>query len=214
MSWIDLSLPLRNGMPVYPGDPPVRIGLVYNHEEHQMQVSRLEMGSHTGTHLDAPRHFFPSGTSVDQLPPDLLIGPALVVSLPLKKGRQIDLTRLDLTRRQKGDALLLSTGWDKKAGSDEFFQDLPLFAPGSTAFLQSLGIRLFGLDLPTVCEFSLPPQPLAMHLGLLGSGMILVESLVGLLPLAGKRVEFMALPLRLAEGDGSPVRALARVIDP
>ena len=212
MNWIDLSMPVYSGMPVYPEDPAVRIELVLSHEEHQLQVSRLVMGSHTGTHLDAPRHYYASGAAVDQLALDQLITSALVASCPWQAGQLLDLTSLDLSLYQPGDALLLHTGWDQLAGTDQYYAGMPLFAAGSTDFLLSLGIRLLGLDLPGVCEFAEPLQPPAMHLALLGAGIALVECLVGLQALVGKRVDFQALPLRLAGCDGSPVRACARVI--
>jgi len=212
MKWIDLSMPVFSGMPVYPEDPAVRIDPVLNHEEHQLQVSRLVMGSHTGTHLDAPRHYYASGAAVDQLALDQLITSALVASCPWQAGQLLDLTRLDLSRYQPGDALLIHTGWDQMVGTDQYYAGMPLFATGSTDFLLSLGIRLLGLDLPGACEFAEPLQPSAMHLALLGTGIVLVECLVGLRALAGKRVDFQALPLRLAGCDGSPVRACAREI--
>jgi len=211
MEWLDLSLPVYSGMPVFPGDPAVRLDRVLTHEEHQLQVSRLTLGSHTGTHLDAPRHFFADGSPVDQLPLGQLITSALVVGCPLDGVGPIDLTRLDFSRLQGGDALLLATGWDRLAGTEQYYTAIPDFATGSTGFLLSLGIRLLGLDLPSVCEYANPPQPAAMHQGLLGAGLALVECLAGLQPLAGKRVDFMALPLRLSECDGSPVRACARL---
>lgn len=212
MKWIDLSMPVFTGMPVYPEDPAVRIDPVLCHDEHQLQVSRLVMGSHTGTHLDAPLHYYAGGAAVDQLELDQLMTRALVVSCPGQSGQLLDLTRLDLSLYQPGDALLLHTGWDQMAGTDQYYCGMPLFAPGSTDFLLSLGIRLLGLDLPGACEYSEPLQPSAMHLALLGAGLVLVECLVGLGALAGRRVDFQALPLRLAGCDGSPVRACARVI--
>ena len=212
MKWIDLSMPVYSGMPVYPEDPAVRIDPVLIHDEHQLQVSRLVMGSHSGTHLDAPRHYYANGATVDQLDLDQLITSALVVSCPWQAGQLLDLTGLDLSLYQQGDALLLSTGWDQLVGTIQYYAGMPLFAAGSTDFLLSLGIRLFGLDLPSVCEFSERLQPAAMHLDLLGAGIVLVECLVGLQPLVGRRVDFQAVPLKLAGCDGSPVRACARLI--
>jgi arylformamidase len=219
MTWIDLSQPIFNEMPPFPGDCPVEIMANQTHDQGQMQLSQISMSAHTGTHLDAPRHFIPGGGCVADIPLDRLSTPALVASCPLVPslpGQLLDLTSLDLGLLQQGDALLLATGWDSLAGTKEYFQDIPRFAPGSTEFLQKLDIRLLGLDLPTVCEAALPGDPFqaaAMHVGLLGAGVVIVESLVGLVPLAGRRVEFMALPLPLAACEGSPVRACARLLE-
>lgn len=212
MTWYDFSLPVQNGMPVYPGDPAVQIQPFLTHAANQLQASQLAMSCHAGTHLDAPRHFLPAGASVDQLALDQLCGPALIVACPWQPGRLLDLSALDLAALRSGDALLLATGWDSRAGSALYYEELPQFAPGSTALLKRLGLRLFGLDLPTVIEASEPPQSAAMHLGLLSAGVVIVESLAGLLPLAGRRIEFQALPLRLTGCDGSPVRACGRLL--
>lgn len=212
MNWIDLSLPVYSGMPVYPGDPAVQIEPVLNHDRHHLQVSRLTMGSHTGTHLDAPRHFLSAGDDVSQLPLEKLMGPAYVATCPWHPDRPLDLAAIDLSSMLPGDMLLLSTGWESQYGLPDYFENVPVFASGSTEYLKKLGIHLLGLDMPTVSERSDPPSPYAMHIGLLQSGILLVEGLAGLMPLRGKRVEFQALPLRLDGCDGSPVRACARLL--
>ncbi|MEA4889513.1 MAG: cyclase family protein [Clostridiaceae bacterium] len=212
MNWIDLSLPISKDMPVYPGDPAVDLSVFLTHEHDQVQATALTMSCHAGTHLDAPRHFIPSGLTVDQIPPDWLSGPAFITSLPWRPGYHLDLRAADLSGYQDGDILLLATGWDSRAGSPLFYQDIPLFASGSAQFLLSKGVRVFGLDLPTIVEAAEPPRPSAMHQSLLGAGLIVIESLAHLTELGGQRVDFMALPLRLAGCEGSPVRAVARKI--
>ena len=212
MQWIDLSLPIKTGMPVFPGDPEVSLETVRSHARDDMQLSRLVIGSHTGTHLDAPRHFLAEGESVDQLPLDRCCGTAFVATCPWQPGKTINLNRLDISGFVDGDMLLLATGWDSRAGTKDYYREVPEFSVGSAVWLLRKGIRLFGLDLPNVVEAGDPNCPEAMHLKLLGAGMVLVESLAGLMPLAGKRVEFQALPLRLVGGDGSPVRACGKVM--
>lgn len=207
MDLFDLSLSLSQEMPVYPGDPPFSITRFMTHEKDRLQASALSMSCHAGTHMDAPRHFCPDGRTIDQLPLEWLIGPAFVAALPWRPGQMLDLHDLDLAGRKDGDHLLLATGWDERAGRPLYYRDLPQFAPGSAALLLQWGVRLFGLDLPTVVEQAEPPQPMAMHQRLLGAGIIIVESLANLRQLAGRRIIFQAFPLRLSGCEGSPVRA-------
>ena len=77
-SWLDISTPIRNGMPVWPGDPEVRIGRVASIERDGVNVTALSMCAHAGTHIDAPRHYFSGGASIDEMPPDVAVGPVRV----------------------------------------------------------------------------------------------------------------------------------------
>jgi kynurenine formamidase len=209
IDWIDLSLDLEQGIPVYPGDPAYSRRRFLTHEHDGLQASALSMSCHTGTHLDAPRHFLEDGATIDQLPIDRLIGPAFVADTAWIPGRLLDLSELDLKGRQDGDMLILATGWDSRAGSERYYQDIPCFAPGSSQWLIQKGIRVLGLDLPTVVEVSEPANPAMMHRQLLGNEIIIIESLARLKPLVGQRVWMHAVPLRLVGSDGSPVRAYA-----
>jgi arylformamidase len=212
MDWIDLSLPLMDGMPVYPGDPPVLIEQVLRHDRDGIQLSRLSLGSHTGTHVDVPRHFLADGAAVDQLPLERFCCEALVLACP-SSGGVIDLAQADWQRFRPGDALLLATGWADRWNQPGYFGQAPAFAAGSTSLLLQLGIRLLGIDLPTLVEQQDPPDPAAMHVGLLSAGVVIVENLINLQLVTGRRVAFQALPLRLEGCDGSPVRACACLID-
>jgi arylformamidase len=221
MKLIDLSLPIRTNMPVYPGDSEVTITRAKSPGDNgaYAQVSTVLMGCHAGTHLDAPRHFVRGGATVAELPLDRFAATAFVAGCPWQPGRLLDLRGLDLSPLQPGDALLVATGWDQRASSTAYYEGIPEFAPGTTAYLLQMGIRLFGLDLPTVREAAPAgtaadmTQMAAMHVGLLGAGVIIVESLANILPLAGQRIDFQALPLYLAdECEGAPVRACARLL--
>lgn len=223
MEWIDLSLDLQSGMPVYPGDPAFDRHAFLTHEQDGLQASAMSMSCHTGTHLDAPRHFCANGSTIEQLSIDRLIGPAFVADLTWTPGpgRFLDLRIVDLSAMQPGDMLLLATGWDSRAGNERYYQDIPVFAPGTSQWLIQQGIPVLGLDLPTVVEMADPADPAdsadpvdsadpaMMHRQLLGHDIIIIESLARLLPLAGKRVWLHAVPLRLVGSDGSPIRAYA-----
>lgn len=215
MTYFDLSQPIDGNLPVYPGDEPVRLERLCWHPRHPYQVTGLHFGSHTGTHLDVPRHFLPQGPAIDDLPLERFCGPATVVGLAWQPGRPLNLRQGDWLAWQPGDALLLSTGWEARSGQPSFFSEVPIFASGTARWLLDHGIRLLGVDLPTVEEdSSLGGDWRRMHQELLAAGTVIVEGLVHLLPLVGRRVEFFAMPLSIRDGDGSPVRAFARDLAP
>ena len=214
---IDLSMPLLAGMPVYPGDPPVAVETVKHIGHDGFQLTRISLGCHSGTHVDAPRHFISNGETVDQLPLERLIGPGRLVEIRPDPEGQIDLLSLSADQVKPGDCLLIATGWHADAATD--LASCPAFSPGSSQYLVSLGIRLIGTDLPTVVERSVDcclPFDL-MHRILLGAGIPIVENLVSLDQLAaairhhGDSFEFFAAPLTIAGSEGSPVRAYARI---
>lgn len=207
--WIDLSHPLFAGMPVYPGDPPVELdfldaGSNESADPCQIQVGHLRMGLHSGTHLDAPRHFFRDGKAVDQIDWQACMGPALilrseqpVVDVETLLEHEIEIRRL---RR-----LLICTGWDKHWQSPDYFDSHPVISGNASDFLVECGLLLLGVDMPSVDH-----APYEAHLSLLGAGVLIVENLRGLERLRGPRVEFHALPIAINGGDASPVRAIGR----
>jgi len=214
---IDLSMPILQDMAVYPGDPPVVVETVKRIEHDGFQLTRISFGCHTGTHVDAPRHFLPGGPTVDQLPLERFIGPGRLVGIEPDPEGQIDLSCLNPDQVRPGDCLLIATGWHADVAAD--LASCPAFAPGSSQLLVRLGIRLIGTDLPTVVEHSADcclPFDL-MHRVLLGAGIPIVENLVNLDRLAnacgqaGDSFEFLAVPLAIADSEGSPVRAFARI---
>jgi len=206
----DLSWPLYDQMPVYPGDPPCQVSRPHTHEADGVQLTHLSLGCHTGTHLDVPRHFVASGPAIESVPLDRFMGPATVIAVPWQPDQALDLTKADWSTYQPGDFVLLSTDWDHRGGTSAFFQDIPSFAAGTSELLIEKGVRLFGLDLPTVREVVRPGfDKRHMHRAILGNGMIIVEGLANLSKLVGKRIYFCAVPLLIPGADGSPVRAFA-----
>ncbi len=208
---IDLSRPLLDGMPVYPGDPPVSVETVSRFPEAAWQLTRISLGCHSGTHVDAPRHFLPAGATLEQIALDRFCGPARLADLPPAADGCIDATALTAADVRPGECLLIRTGWQPQPGAD--LSDCPAFRPGSGANLARLGIRLLALDLPTVAEAGEATGD--MHRTLLASGIAIVEGLAGLDKLAaaaagGRAFEFFAVPLLIPGSEASPVRAFAR----
>ena len=214
---VDLSHPVEDGMPVYPGDPEARISPATTIGEHGYNVLHVAMGSQTGTHVDAPYHFLADGARIDQLPLELFLAPAVVADV---RGRapHSALTWADLEpvadRLGPGRMLLLHTGWDAHWGSDAYAGH-PFLDGEAAERVVAAGVRTVGLDALSLDETVPDGDPaggFAAHLAVLGAGGVIVENLRGLDGLGLLRSAepvVSVLPLRLAGADGAPVRAVA-----
>jgi kynurenine formamidase len=191
----DLTRVIEEGMPVYPGDPEVRFRLHSGYPEHGYRVTGLELGTHAGTHLDAPAHFLPEGATVEALPLSALVGPARVVS---QHGGTPEVRR--------GERLLLRSGWSARWGSEGYFDQFPPLPRVLAEQLAAAPAALVGLETP-----SLHPdgeEDGLLHRLLLGAGVAILENLTGLERLP-ERVFLAALPLPLRGLDGAPCRVVA-----
>lgn len=211
---IDLSSPLVDQMPVYPGDPPVIVEQVSCFPTADWQLTRISLGCHSGTHVDAPRHFLPAGACIEQLSLDRFCGPARLATLAPDADGRVNPLFLTADHVRPGECLLLRIGWRMPAANP--LSDCPAFVPGSSRHLAGLGIRLLALDLPTVVEAGEADG--AMHKILLTAGIVIVENLAGLDALAAmvdnaQTFEFFAVPLLIPGSEASPVRAFVR-LDP
>jgi kynurenine formamidase len=216
MRIIDLTSKIYAGMSVFPGDPGVTLDLVSSHGKDVCQVTELRFGSHTGTHLDAPIHFFKDKKSLSELPLDTFVGEAVCLRAKLyyaggEAHPVIELADSDKCKIRPGDRVIISTGWEEKSGTDAFFRNYPIFSAELLVFLMNMKIRMIGSDIPTVEAVESAGDPLAMHRMILSRGIVPVEGLVNLSGLTGRRFFFSAAPLLLENGDGSPVRAYAMV---
>ena len=208
---IDLSHPLPNGAKSFPGDPVYRTSPHVTHEKDRFSVTNISMGSHQGTHLDAPYHFYADGKTIDQMPLEPFYGPAKLVDLA--PGGELE-ANSELTIEtfaehadafQPGARLILRTGWEKNFGAETFFTDFPSVTPEAAEWIAGTGIILLGMDLPTPGK-----DPWGTHLPLLAQGteVVIIESLRNLEKLPETFI-LVAFPLNLKGLDGSPVRAVA-----
>lgn len=210
--WIDLSYSLSPETPLFPGSDPVQIQVLERtedpptHGRRSLNVSRLGISVHTGTHMDAPFHFFASGETIDRIPLERCLGPALLVDIsPAAERSDIVLESIPgLEQKLKRiPKVVLNTGWASRWGTDGYFSDHPCISERSAEFLVACGVQLVGIDTPSVDR---PPFP--AHLALLGNGLIIVENLTNLNQIASEEFVLNVVPLKLVHGDGSPVRAL------
>lgn len=215
MKLVDLSHPLGTGMPVYPGDPEVEFAHALTIQSDGVAVERLDLGSHSGTHLDAPSHSIDGGRTVDEIPLELLWGPARVLRVgPGVLARaEIGVQSVDVPRSLPG-IVCISTGWDAHFGTALATQH-PFLSRELVELLWERGARVLGVDTlspdPTSAPDSSesPSQGMPVHEFWLGNDGVIVENLTGL-GLIPDEIELSLLPLRLAAVDGSPIRAVAR----
>lgn len=203
----DVSVPVRNGGVVYPGNPPISITPVQSIAQGDTaNVSRIDLGSHTGTHVDAPLHFMDGGAGVDELPLDALVGPARLIAFgdDVMAVGEAELRQHDLRGVTRLLIATRNSAW-LASGSSEFHPDFTHVAPDGAEYLVSIGVRLVGVDYLSVEQFHSPHHK--THKTLLSNGVVIVEGLVLSEPPPGD-YELYCLPMLLAGLDGAPARAI------
>jgi arylformamidase len=201
----DVSMPIYSGMLTYTGNPETKIetfksiatGATSN-------ISLLHIGTHAGTHVDAPRHFIEGRQGVDAIDPEVLIGPARLFQLP--DVRHIDrrvLEELDL----KGVIRLLLGTRNSALLKQGFTTDYAFVSEDAASYIVELGVKLVGLDWLAVEEFQKPGRP--THHTLLGANVVIIEGL-DLSSVPEGDYELLCLPLKIKDGDGAPARVLLR----
>ncbi|MEM5789361.1 MAG: cyclase family protein [Syntrophobacteraceae bacterium] len=199
---IDLSLPLFQGMPHYPTDPPTMLREAKSIKNDRTRVTEVSFGSHAGTHVDVPSHVFPQGKSLEQIELSSFLGKA--VKLRLDRFAEYDLAGLEF------DGVLLETGWEQcYADPARYFSGSRPAIPIAVADkLMEKGLRFFGCDLPSVDQSGSKEK--LIHDRFLAGDVVVYENLTNLdkLPEA-MPFTFIGLPLNFRGIDGSPVRAVA-----
>ncbi|MDM5328717.1 arylformamidase [Neobacillus sp. CF12] len=206
MKVIDISRRLENGMPVWPGDTPFQYEVSWSKAESgSVNVGSLSMSAHTGTHVDAPFHFDDNGKRIIELDLDLYIGPVRVIDMTEKDSiGSKDLKDINLEGYQR--VLFKTLAWKN---SREFPEKIPYLEADLGPFLAERGIRLIGVDVPSVDPID--SKDLHAHHSLNENGIHILESVL-LDQVEPGDYELIALPLPLVEGDGSPVRAVLRTL--
>ncbi len=202
---IDVTQPVFERMPVWPGDPPVLVAAV---SDGLPLVSGLSMSCHAGTHVDAPAHFLAGGAGVDVLPLDVLIGPVWVVHFAGR--RPLTATLFAGAAIPMGTVRLLIRSTNSDRVGEAFDPDFVALAPDAVAWLLAHGIRLVGIDGPSIEAFDAPGDP--VHRALLAAGVIIVENLA-LAGVAAGAYELTCLPLPIVGCDGAPARVVLATMD-
>jgi arylformamidase len=206
MRLIDVSVPLDAQLPTYPHNTPFTLEPIKRIARgDSSNVSTLHMSAHTGTHVDAPRHFFDEGSGTEALPLDLLVGRARVIEITSRAGvASEDLRGIDLSDDIR---LLIKTHNSRLWGSPEFQTDYVGVTESGARHLVEHGIKVVGVDYLSVEQFHQPGAP--AHHVLLGAGTVVIEGL-NLRDVDPGVYEMFCLPLRVVGSDGAPARVVLR----
>ena len=218
--WRDLSHPLGPDMPRVAFFPEPRFEQIWQMPEKPINVTEMQMVVHTGTHIDAPRHFLADGPALDEIALERLHGAGVVIAVD--RGARELITAGDLDGAgvavQPGDIVALHTGWWQKVGT-EAYEDHPSLAVDAAQWLVDRRVKMLLVDTPTP---DLPvqhrPEGFAwpVHHTLLAHGVLICEHLTGHTDLLGPegigRAEFIVNALNIVGADGAPVRVLARSV--
>ena len=213
---VDLTYDIHEGMTTFPvhWHPTVEITQLGRHGIENRETRKVVLGTHTGTHCDAPRHFIAGGQTIDRIDPDLWIGPALLLDFSAADESH-EITVADLERcigERRPERLVLRFDWSRYWGTSKFYQDHPYLGTPAAEWLVGRGVRLLGMDTP------MPDNPAhgagssndsPIHKILLGQGVVLVEYLCNLSEIPSPEFELVVCPLKILDGDGAPARCLA-----
>lgn len=199
----DITVALSPDLPCYPGDPPFTVEPWHRIAKGDAaNLSRITLGSHTGTHIDPPRHFNDSGITVDEIPLDLLMGKALVVEITGVK--EIGRKELEPLQLKGVERLLIKTDNSELWNDKEFRGDYAALTAEGAHYLHHEKVKLVAVDYLSVEKMDGDGE---VHRILLNSGIPVIEgvNLSGVVP---GEYQLICLPLKLKDGDGAPVRAL------
>ncbi len=182
-------------------------------ENEGWNATTLKLYSHSGTHMDAPVHFLPGGSTMDEHDLNRLIGPAQVIDLAPAQPKQLfgveDLKPFE-SKVTPGCRLLLKTDWYKTFGTPQYRDELPRISRELAHWLVEREVALVGVEAPSVADVNNIEELTDVHQILFRGGVVIVESLAYLDQLQSDEVQFIALPLKIMGGDGCPVRAVAQ----
>lgn len=204
--YIDISFPYYDGMAIYPNNPKYCCRKVSNLQNgDSCNVSRIEMGTHTGTHLDAPSHFIRNGMTVDEIPLDWINGKARVLHI---EGDVITKTYLKRYTIEEGDIIIFRTSNSNMFGGDKVLESYVTLDYEGAEYLVERRVKMIGIDYMTIERpRALREQGKSVHQIILGAKIPILETL-DLRNVEEGEYVLMCFPLKLTGGDGSPVRAV------
>lgn len=205
--WIDVSVSIKAGMVGWPGDPAVELERSLDMARgDRVNVTAMKIGSHTGTHIDAPAHFIASGPGIDELPLSTAIGRAMVIEI--EDTDMVTPGELVMHEIQVGERVLFKTRNSSRCRqSDSFIEDYVSLSAEAAKYLVDCGVRMVGIDYLSVDGFK--NDGLEIHRLLLEAGIWIIEGL-DLSQVKQGAYLLVCLPLRIAGGDGAPARVILK----
>lgn len=206
--WLDATIPIRPGMTVYEGDPPVRLERVASIAAGDLSnLTGAELGLHSGTHIDAPVHFIDGAPGIEAVPLDALIGPALVVDATAIAG-EIGADAVRVFPLGNAERVLFKTTNSRLWDLDRFSPDFVGLSEEAANQLVQWGVRLVGIDYLSIAAYQ---DAAPTHRALLNLGVVILEGL-DLRRVDPGEYEMVCLPLLVPGSDGAPARVLLRAL--
>lgn len=217
VGWMELSHPLTDKLPSPSYFPAPHFHRLMSLPDDLLNLTRLELMCHYGTHLDAPNHLIDGAPGIDEIPLSRLWGQAVVWQIHVEDDGLIEPEAFEAGRPvlNPGDMLVLHTGWAELIGSPRYLHH-PALSVEAAQWLVDHGVNLVAFDFvtpDTPVDRRPPGFDFPVHRALLGAGVLIVENARTPESLIGRRVELLALPLPLVGADGSPIRLLARPVE-
>ena len=202
MTIIDLSIPLNEKTPAYPGDPKIEIEQIAIHEKNGWNEKRIHCNTHCGTHVDAPSHMIQKGKTLDEIPLEAFQGKGILIDV---RKKEITMKCLKEHKIMPDHVVLFFTGQSDQLYTN-YYEHAKFIPPDVAHELVQLKVKAVGID-----SFSPDQEPYPIHKILLLKNIIIIENLTNLKALLGKKFQVHYFPLKITNGDGAPCRALALV---
>jgi len=204
MNVVDLTHPISSELPVYfPWHPKTDLEQTATYQNNRCEVRRLSIGTHSGTHIDAPSHVFEGKPTLDQYDPALWYVDAQVLDFtPREPGKEITRDEIEKKFRKKGVGVLLKTGWDVRFGQKDYYATYPPISNEAAEYLVTMEIPVLAADTPFTLD---------VHYIILKHGIPLITNLNNTARLSEGLIKLISAPLLIKGGDGAPARVLAVV---
>ena len=210
MKIIDLSHLLNNETPVFPGTPKPDFSSCNNIAAHGFAELLMRLTTHTGTHIDAPCHILEEGKALSDFPIHKFTGKAMCLDVRNRKTIDLHYLKKKIKNPANLDFILFQTGWDQFWGENAYFENYPVLEKEATLWLS--GFHLKGLGFDAISIDAVHDELLFNHHIILQKEILIIENLCNLDALPDGEFEFFCLPLFVEGADGSPVRAIAKLI--
>ena len=210
---VDLSMTFEEGMQTFAAHwhPFYEITQLGRHGIENRETKKIVLGTHTGTHIDAPRHFIPGGETIENISLEVMYGRAVIVDFSwVEEKSEIGVEELEKHIPEgEYERIILRFDWDKHLGTNKYYSDHPFLSTKACMWLVEKGCRLLAMDTPQ------PDNPVNNASGeidapdhkiLLGNGVLIVEYLVNIVSVQNDIVTLVVAPLKIKNGDGAPAR--------
>lgn len=203
----DLSQTLFDRMPKYPLDPDVTLKVYRTFKKDGFNLLKIETGLHAGTHIDAPCHQLAGGEGIDKFSLNRFMGKAIVFDVLKNSNCPIEISDIDTKQVKKDLIIFFHTGWEKYVGIKDYYNNPPYISEELARLLVEKKVKAIGVDMPSIDSFT-GKEPVSHRL-LLKNDIPIIEGLINLKILINKEILFIGFPIKIENGDGSPIRAIA-----